>query len=97
MEKDKLFNYRQPMVTAAGIILGFVLNFATEIVKQEKKDAFFAALILIPILAGIILLILSLYRILNNQYDPEKARLYYKRTLGYFVRGRYLFFYRSPV
>lgn len=87
MEKDQLFNFRQPLVTAAGIILGFVLNFATELVKRENKSDVLALLILLFTLIGITLLIVSLYRILNNNYDRDHARKYYASTLNYFLAG----------
>lgn len=65
MDKDQFFNFRQPLVTAAGSILGFVLNFATELVKRENKSDLIALLILLFTLIGIMLLIVSLYRILD--------------------------------
>jgi vacuolar-type H+-ATPase subunit I/STV1 len=87
MEKDQLFNFRQPLVTAAGIILGFVLNFATELVKRENKSDLIALLILLFTLSGITLLIVSSYRILSNNYDRDNARKYYRVTLNYFLAG----------
>ncbi|MFT3748724.1 MAG: hypothetical protein QM768_10420 [Agriterribacter sp.] len=87
MEKDQLFNFRQPLVTAAGIILGFVLNFATELVKRENKGDLIALLILLFTLTGITLLIISLYRILNNDYDREHAQKFYRKTLNCFLAG----------
>lgn len=87
MDKDQLFNFRQPLVTAAGIILGFVLNFATELVKRENKSDLIALLILLFTLVGIMFLIISLYRILNNNYDRDHARKYYRSTLNYFLLG----------
>ncbi|MBX3242667.1 MAG: hypothetical protein KIT80_03905 [Chitinophagaceae bacterium] len=87
MEKDQLFNFRQPLVTAAGIILGFVLNFATELVKRDRKSDVIAWFILIFTLIGITLLIISLYRILNNRYNRENADKSYNKTLNYFLAG----------
>lgn len=87
MEKDQLFNFRQPLVTAAGIILGFVLSFVTELVKRDRRSDVIAWLILIFTLIGITLLIISLYRILNNRYNRENADKYYSRTLNYFLAG----------
>ena len=34
--EDKLQTFRQPMVTATGIILGFVLNFVASWVKTDS-------------------------------------------------------------
>lgn len=87
MEKDIIFNYRQPMVTAAGIILGFVLNFATDLTKRDHRNNWIILALLFFTLLGIIFLIIALYRVLNNQYDREKAATYYRRTLHYFVAG----------
>ncbi|MBN8860935.1 MAG: hypothetical protein J0H29_21265 [Sphingobacteriales bacterium] len=87
MEKDQLFNFRQPLVTAAGIILGFVLNFATELVKRDTRSDVIPLLILFFTLIGISLLIVSLYRILYNDYDRVHADRFYRRTLNYFMTG----------
>ncbi|WP_324584448.1 hypothetical protein [Agriterribacter sp.] len=87
MEKDQLFNFRQPLVTAAGIILGFVLNFATGLVRRDTRNDVIPLLILFFILIGITLLIVSLYRILYNGYDREQADRFYRRTLNCFMTG----------
>jgi vacuolar-type H+-ATPase subunit I/STV1 len=87
MEKDQNFNFRQPLVTASGIILGFVLNFATDLVRQDKKGGLFSISILVATLIGIVLLVVSLYRILDNRYDREHADRYYTRTLNYVLAG----------
>lgn len=87
MKDDHLFNFRQPLVTASGIILGFVLNFATDLVKRERKSDLVAWMILLFTLIGISFLIVALYRILNNRYDRENARKFYNRTLNYFLSG----------
>lgn len=90
MEKDPLFKFRQPLVTAAGIILGFVLNFATELVKRDSKNDNMVLLIIFSILMGIVLLIVALYRILNNRYNNNnnsQANAYYRKTLNIFLAG----------
>ena len=87
MERDQTVNYRQPLVTASGIILGFVLNFATDLVKRDKKGDFIAMSILLTTIIGIIFLIIALYRILNNNYDRNNADKYYSKTLKYFLAG----------
>ncbi|HRO46624.1 hypothetical protein [Agriterribacter sp.] len=87
MEKDPLFKFRQPLVTAAGIILGFVLNFATELVKRDSKNDRMVLLIIFSTLVGIVLLITALYRILNNRYNNDKADTYYRKTLNIFLTG----------
>jgi hypothetical protein len=34
--EDKIQAFRQPLVTATGIILGFILNFASSFVKTDS-------------------------------------------------------------
>lgn len=87
MEQDPLFKFRQPLVTAAGIILGFVLNFATGLVKRNSINDRMILLIIFSTLVGIVLLIVALYRILNNRYNSERAATYYAKTLTIFLTG----------
>ena len=87
MERDQIYNYRQPMVTASGIILGFVLNFATELVKRDSASNLISILIILFVLLGIIFLIVTLFRILNHHYDRENPAKYYSKTLRYFMVG----------
>ncbi|WP_296705990.1 hypothetical protein [Algoriphagus sp.] len=90
--KDQLFNYRQPMVTAAGIILGFVLNFTTDLVKRGNNNNLLSILILTFIASGIIFLIITLFRILNHNYNKEFPEIYYGKTLRLFIYGVILSF-----
>lgn len=86
--EDKIQAYRQPLVTATGIILGFILNFASLFVKTETSvHTFISYLIAICILTGIVLLITVLYRILNMQYPKQSPEIYYRKTLLYFIIG----------
>jgi hypothetical protein len=86
--EDKIQTYRQPMVTATGIILGFILNFAASFVKSESPlSNLIAYAIGICILSGIICLILVLSRILQMKYPKEKAEIYYNKTLQLFIAG----------
>jgi ABC-type dipeptide/oligopeptide/nickel transport system permease subunit len=81
-------NYRQPMVTSIGIILGFVLGFtgkwATEPVTETDMSDY---LVSIGLLLSVILLIVSLYRILDNNYPENDTAGYYKTTLRLFISG----------
>lgn len=64
--EDKIQSLRQPLVTASGIILGFLLNFASTFVKTETEANDFSAYVVgICILIGIIFLIIALARILK--------------------------------
>lgn len=86
--EDKIQTLRQPLVTATGIILGFILNFASSFVKSESAISEISAYIIgICILTGIISLIVVLSRILKMNYPKEQAEGYYQKTLNYFLFG----------
>jgi tellurite resistance protein TehA-like permease len=86
--EDKIQSFRQPLVTATGIILGFILNFASSFVKTENDTSDFNAyLIGICILTGIICLIVTLARILKMNYPREVAEKYYQKTISLFIFG----------
>lgn len=86
--EDKIQSYRQPIVTATGIILGFILNFAATFVKTESEiSTLFAYIIFVCILTGIFCLIIVLLRALRMNYPRDKAESYYGRTLFYFIFG----------
>lgn len=86
--EDKIQAYRQPLVTATGIILGFILNFASTFVKTDSPISEITGyLIGICILIGIICLIIVLNRILKMKYPKERAEKYYQKTLNYFIFG----------
>ena len=86
--EDKIQTFRQPLVTATGIILGFILNFASSFVKAENETSDFNAyLIGICILTGIICLIATLARVLKMNYPKESAEKYYQNTLSLFIFG----------
>lgn len=92
--EDKIQTFRQPMVTATGIILGFVLNFVASWVKTDSPvgDGL-AYLIGLCVVAGAASLILVLFRILNMDYPREKAQQYYHTTLVVFILGISLAFF----
>ncbi|SFN08732.1 hypothetical protein SAMN05421738_106153 [Algoriella xinjiangensis] len=85
---ENIQNYRQPMVTSIGIILGFVLGFtgkwATEPITETQISDYFVS---IGLLTSIILLIIALYRILNNNYPKDNTAKYYQKTLKIFIIG----------
>src|SRR5438270_4231285 len=84
---DKIQPYRQPMVTASGIFLGFMLNLTNDWIKQEQPlQRIRDAIIAIGFLCSLCLLLLVLFRILKMNY-PEHPEKFYRRTLLYFLVG----------
>jgi ABC-type dipeptide/oligopeptide/nickel transport system permease subunit len=85
---ENIQNYRQPMVTAIGIILGFVLGFTGKWATDSVSQTHFSDYIIsIGLLLSIILLIVSLFRILNNNYPKDSTAKYYNATLKIFIFG----------
>lgn len=84
---DNIQNYRQPMVTSIGIILGFVLGFTGNWAKEPvTKTEMTDYIVSIGLFASIVLLIIALYRILNNLPKLNPAQ-YYQKTLNLFIIG----------
>jgi len=84
---DKIQPYRQPMVTATGIFLGFMLNFTSEWTKgaiqlQKLRDLIVA----VSIVVSLSLLLVTLFRILR-MYHPEAPDKFYRKTLFFFLIG----------
>jgi hypothetical protein len=83
---ENIQNYRQPMVTAIGIILGFVLGFTGKWATDPATETHYTDyLILLGLLTSTVLFIVALYRILNNNFPADKVGQYYKKTLQYFI------------
>jgi len=85
---DKIIAYRQPMVTATGLILGFLLNYLATLVKTDSPlQEWIAYFVGICVLGGVVNLILVLYRMLSMNYAKDKSGHYYERTLFLFITG----------
>jgi len=83
---ENIQNYRQPMVTATGIFLGFMLSFATGWVGNAfTKHMFRDIVVAISIILSITLLLVVLYRMLNMDYPADKVNVYYRQTLRLFI------------
>jgi len=84
---DRISQYRQPMVTATGIFLGFMLNFASGWIKDAFVKYIFRDIV---IAAGMVIclftLLLVLFRMLRMNY-PTHPDEFYRRTLGLFLVG----------
>ena len=85
---DRIQQYRQPVVTATGIFLGFMLEF----VNSWMPDSFTAfkfrdTVIGLGIISSIALLIIVLFRILRMNYPVKSEEVYYNKTLRLFLVG----------
>ncbi|MCP2040775.1 ABC-type dipeptide/oligopeptide/nickel transport system permease subunit [Neisseria sp. HSC-16F19] len=88
---SRIDSFRAPMVTAIGIILGFVLAFMGRWVTEPSADRTVVHIsdwfIAVGFFIGIVLLLVALYRILNNRVPGNRERAYYFRTLQIFMLG----------
>lgn len=84
--EDQIKNFRQPMVTSAVVILGFILNFSFDFVQTDTHN-YIAYIVGLCLLAGVTSLIIVLSRILRMKYPKEQASLYYNKTLNLFIFG----------
>lgn len=90
---DPLHTYRQPMVTATGVMLGFILSYLANWAKSEvPRGVLLAALTGVCLFVGTGLLILCLFRMLQLDYPRAAADRYYNFTLGCFIVGIILAF-----
>ena len=86
--EDKVAPFRQPVITATGILLGFILNLASTWVRNESPMAEWLAYVTAAcIFIGVIFLMIVLYRVLCMDYPRDKAESYYNRTLDILVAG----------
>jgi len=84
---DKISQYRQPMVTATGIFLGFMLNFTSGWIKDAfAKHSFKDFVVGISIIVCLASLLLVLFRMLRMNY-PTHPDTFYRRTLVLFLIG----------
>ena len=80
---DKIQPYRQPLVTATGIIMGFLLSIAGSWAGKAFATYRFSEVVTALFICGQIpLFIIVLYRILNMNYPEEKAMAYYNKTIS---------------
>jgi hypothetical protein len=83
---DPIQPYRQPVVTATGIFLGFMLEYTIGWFPQAfSKNNFKDFLIAISIILSVPLLIIVLFRILKMNYSSDHVKEYYGRTLTLFL------------
>jgi hypothetical protein len=86
--KDPLQSFRQPLVTATGLLLGFSLGFAATWVHTDNPLGIVQALVVgACLLCGTVAQITTLFRILDHRYPRDDADAYYARTLRLFIAG----------
>jgi hypothetical protein len=95
----ELKDYRQPMVTSIGILLGFLLNFLAGwgIRSGQAIEDGTDALILGCVLAAVLLMTLALYRILNADLGDADPAPYYRTTLRIYISAIVLAFTSLPI
>lgn len=85
---DPLATFRQPMITAASLILGFTLGFVNQWVgKPNPLGAWADYLVGFFILLGTSCLVATVFRILRADYPRDTPMQYYARTLRLFIAG----------
>jgi len=83
---ERIQDYRQPMVTATGIFLGFMLSFASGWVANAfTKHVFRDIIVAVSVVLCITLLMIVLYRMLNMNYPVDRVDAYYRKTLRLFL------------
>jgi hypothetical protein len=84
-----LKDYRQPLVTSLGVMLGFLIGFLGQWVTEDAFAlssvgdyvAFFGSFF------GVLLLLISLFRMLMPVLDRANTLRYYKNTLFMYMTG----------
>lgn len=85
---DPLATFRQPMITAASLVLGFTLGFASQWVAKPNPLGIWADyLVGLCIFIGTCCLVATLFRILRADYPRDFPMHYYASTLRLFITG----------
>lgn len=85
---DRFQSFRQPFVTATGILLGFLFNFAGDFVKAEDPtNDFIAFTIFGCLIVGVVCLVVTLARALSIRRPEDDQLGFHERTLRIFLIG----------
>lgn len=84
----ELKDFRQPMVTSIGVILGFLMGFLGQWVTEPSFQLKSAAdhLVFGGSLLGVVMLLVALYRMLSPVL-PSNLQGYYMHTLRLYMGG----------
>lgn len=85
----ELKDFRQPVVTSLGVILGFLVGFLGQWVTEDNfaLRSVSDGLVLVGCSVGSLLLFAALFRMLNPAVPPENALPYYRATLKVYMAG----------
>ncbi|MBK8454775.1 MAG: hypothetical protein WAQ53_03600 [Thiofilum sp.] len=82
-------DFRQPMVTSVGIILGFLMNFLAQWAIADDDHPAIQTLadgvVAATLLVGIGLMIYVLFMLLTNRYDTTQSGHYYYRIFRWYM------------
>ncbi|MEN9434791.1 MAG: hypothetical protein RLZZ422_2380 [Pseudomonadota bacterium] len=82
-------DFRQPMVTSVGIILGFLMNFLAQWAIADDDNPAIQTLadgvVASTLLVGIGLMIFVLFKLLTNKYDTAQAGVYYQGIFRWYM------------
>ena len=82
-------DFRQPMVTSIGIILGFLMNFLAQWATSDDDNPAIRtvadAVVAGTLLIGIALMIFVLFKLLTNKYDTAQAGFYYQGIFRWYM------------
>ena len=82
-------DYRQPMVTSLGVILGFLVGFLGQWVTEDNFALKSAAdyTVFVGCFLGAVLLFTALFRMLSPDIVAAEAKTYYRKTLLIYMVG----------
>lgn len=82
-------DYRQPLVTSLGVILGFLLGFLGQWVTEDNFaiKTLSDAIVFYGCLLAAVLLLVALYRMLKPAIDASDALKDYRTTLTIYLTG----------
>ncbi|NEU09560.1 hypothetical protein GZH53_14635 [Flavihumibacter sp. R14] len=85
---DPIQQFRQPMVTATGIFLGFMLEYSSGWMPNAFSTNLFKDIVVsVSITISIACLLFALFRILKMNYPADRAIAYYRKTLRLLLFG----------